>query len=94
MPTYFVAHKVTASRKFAWINTDYVHTLYDKEIDYKSYEKIDKIIAVSQNTKESVSQIRKEYNHKIDIILDIVDPDMIYRMAEEHKVDEFDQVIR
>ena len=61
MPTYFVAQKVNASRKLAWINTDYVNTLYDKEVDYQSYEKIDKIIAVSENTKESVSQIRKEY---------------------------------
>ena len=91
MPTYFVAKKVNASRKLAWINTDYVNTLYDKEIDYQSYEKIDKIIAVSQNTRESVSQIRKEYTHKVDIILDILDPNMIYKMAEEHKVDEFDK---
>ena len=91
MPTYFVANKVNASRKLAWINTDYVNTLYDKEIDYQSYENIDKIVAVSQNTKESVSQMRKEYNHKVDMILDIVDPNMIYKMAEEHKIDEFDE---
>lgn len=91
MPTYYVAHKITASQKLAWINTDYVNTLYDKEIDYMSYEKMDKIIAVSQNTKESVSQIRKEYNHKVEIILDIIDPNMICMMAEENEVDEFDK---
>ena len=48
MPTYFVANKVNATKKLAWINTDYINTLYDKEIDYESYEKIDKIITVSQ----------------------------------------------
>lgn len=91
MPTYFVANKVTASRKLAWINTDYINTLYDKEIDCESYKKMHKIIAVSQHIKESVSRIRKEYNNKIDIILDIIDPNMIYKMAEEHVVNEFDK---
>ncbi|PEA53586.1 glycosyl transferase [Bacillus pseudomycoides] len=90
MPTYFVANKVTASQKFAWINTDYVNTLYDKEVDYESYKKIDKIITVSQNTKDSLMQLRKEYIDKVDIVLDIIDPNMIFKMAEE-EVNEFDK---
>lgn len=91
MPTYFVAHKVTASKKLAWINTDYVNTAYDKEIDYASYSKMTKIIAVSQHTKESVSQIREEYNNKVELVLDIINPSMISRMAEEDTIDEFDK---
>ncbi|HZH58306.1 MAG TPA: glycosyltransferase [Metabacillus sp.] len=91
MPTYFVANKVNAFKKFAWINTDYVNTLYDKDIDYESYKKINKIIAVSKNTMNSVSKIREEYNNKVDIILDILDPEMINNMAEEHQVVEFDK---
>lgn len=91
MPTYFVANKVYASKKMAWINTDYVHTLYDKELDYESYKKINKIITVSRNTQDSVSKIRKEYKEKVDLLFDIVDPDMINQMANEHEVSEFDQ---
>ncbi|MEK4708219.1 glycosyltransferase [Bacillus sp. FSL R10-2780] len=91
MPTYFVANKVYASKKMAWINTDYVHTLYDKELDYESYKKINKIITVSRNTQDSVSKIRKEYKDKVDLLFDIVDPDMINQMANEHEVNEFDQ---
>ncbi|QNF26189.1 glycosyltransferase [Metabacillus elymi] len=92
MPTYFVAHKVNAIKKFAWINTDYANTLYDKNIDYESYKNINKIIAVSKNTKYSVSQIREEYNKKVEIILDILDPNLINNMAaEEHQVVEFDK---
>lgn len=90
MPTYFVANKVNANKKLAWINTDYVNTLYDKEIDYESYKYIDKIVAVSNNTKDSVAQIKEEYKKKIDIILDILDPKMINKMAEEHQMIEFD----
>ncbi|WP_394186458.1 glycosyltransferase [Metabacillus halosaccharovorans] len=91
MPTYFVANKVNAFKKLAWINTDYVNTLYNKDIDYESYKKINKIIAVSKNTMNSVSKIREEYNKKVDIILDILDPNMIKNMAEEHQVVEFDK---
>ena len=91
MPTYFVANKVYASKKMAWINTDYVHTLYDKELDYESYKKINKIITVSRNTQDSVSKIRKEYKDKVDLLFDIVDPDIINQMANEHEVNEFDQ---
>lgn len=91
MPTYYVANKVQATKKLAWINTDYVNTLYDKEIDYESYKKMYKIIAVSEHTKVSVSKIRKEYKNKVDTILDIVDPTLICKMAEEYKVNEFDK---
>jgi glycosyltransferase involved in cell wall biosynthesis len=90
MPTYFVANKVTASKKLAWINTDYVNTLYDKEIDYESYSRINKIVAVSQHTKESISKLRNEYNDKVDIVLDIINPHLIVKMSEEEQVKEFD----
>ncbi|MBM7604646.1 glycosyltransferase involved in cell wall biosynthesis [Metabacillus crassostreae] len=90
MPTYLVANKVKASKKLAWINTDYANTLYDKELDYKSYSKIDKIIAVSEHTKSSVSQLREEYKNKVDLVLDIVDPKMIDKMSREEDAKEFD----
>lgn len=93
MPTYFVADKVAALKKLAWINTDYVNTLYDKEIDYKSYRKINKIIVVSQHTRDSVSQIREEYRNKVHTILDIVNPEVINKMSEEYKVNDFDKSV-
>ncbi|MFC0476128.1 glycosyltransferase [Robertmurraya beringensis] len=85
MPTYFVANHVKAMRKLAWINTDYVNTLYNKEIDYQSYKKIDKIITVSKNTQQTVANLKKDYQDKTDILLDIVNPDIINRLAEENQ---------
>lgn len=90
MPTYFVANKITATKKLAWINTDYVNTQYNKNLDYESYGKINNIIAVSQNTKDSVSQIRKEYRNKVDLIKDITEPNLIYKMSKANEVKEFD----
>ncbi|HWJ78058.1 MAG TPA: glycosyltransferase [Niallia sp.] len=91
MPTYIVANKVQAAKKIAWINTDYVNTLYDKELDYKSYSKIDKIIAVSEHTKRSVTHLREEYKNKVDLVLDIVDPKMIDKMSLEEDAEEFNK---
>jgi glycosyltransferase involved in cell wall biosynthesis len=91
MPTYFVADKVDATKKFAWINTDYKNTQYNKDIDYNSYRKMDKIVAVSQNTLNSVSKIREEYKNKVDLILDIIDPVLINKMAEEKFENNFEQ---
>ncbi|WP_096435075.1 glycosyltransferase [Alteribacter populi] len=93
MPTYFVANKVKADKKLAWINTDYVNTLYNKNLDYKSYKCFNKIIAVSKNTKDSVAQLSYEYSNKLEIILDIIDPNLLFKMAEEHKVLEYDQSV-
>lgn len=89
MPTYFVANHVVAGRKLAWINTDYVNTLYSKEIDFQSYKKIDKIVTVSKNTLRTVANLNEDYRKKTDILLDIVNPDIINQMAEETQPKEY-----
>ena len=86
MPTYFVADKVKADKKFAWINCDYKMTGYDKRVDNYFYNKIDKIIAVSEYGKESIISVNKEYETKTEVILDIVDPKLIEKMADEKTV--------
>ncbi|PLR84026.1 glycosyltransferase [Bacillus canaveralius] len=91
MPTYFVSKKVKSSKKMAWINNDYISTIFNKELDYESYKNIDTIVTVSDYTKNSVSQIRCEYSEKVDLILDIVNPDMICKMAEEYEIHEYDK---
>ncbi|MGD6815523.1 glycosyltransferase [Metabacillus sp. 84] len=90
MPTYYVAHKVNALKKLAWINTDYVNTQYDKNVDYDSYKHMDKIITVSYHTKQSISKIRDEYKKKIDLIFDIINPEFISKLADEQNIVEFE----
>lgn len=82
-PTYFVADKVQASKKLAWINCDYKNTLYNKYLDKAFYKKFNKIIAVSDACKESIIQVDSSYKDKIEIIKDIVNPNLILNMANE-----------
>lgn len=89
-PTYFVADKVEACKKLAWINCDYKNTLYDKKMDKIFYNKFDKIIAVSEACKKSILEVDKEYEEKIQIIKDIVNPSLIMKMANE-EIDELSE---
>lgn len=83
MPTYFVADKVNANKKIAWINCDYATTKYDKGIDELFYDKFDSIVAVSETIKKSIIKIKPDYKNKIEVILDIVNPNLIEKMSEE-----------
>lgn len=86
LPTYFVADKVEATKKIAWINCDYATTGYDKDLDELFYDKFDKIVAVSETIKKSILEIKPKYKEKIEVILDIVNPILIESMADEKVV--------
>lgn len=86
LPTYFVADKVEAKKKIAWINCDYATTGYDKDLDELFYNKFDKIVAVSETIKKSILEIKPKYKDKIEVILDIVNPMLIESMADEEIV--------
>ncbi|WP_346868670.1 glycosyltransferase [Clostridium sp. UBA5119] len=88
-PTYFVVDKVDADNKIAWINCDYKATTYNKELDKIFYDKIHKIVAVSESSKDSIINVNKNYTNKIVVIKDIVNPDIIVNMATE-KIKEID----
>ncbi|MDU2291009.1 MAG: glycosyltransferase [Clostridium celatum] len=87
-PSYFVSEKVQADKKLAWINCNYIKTMYDKNLDNKFYSNIDKIIVVSQFIFDSMSQMKYGYKDKMKIILDIVDPKLIMNMALEEEAKE------
>ncbi len=53
------------------------------------YDKIDKIVAVSEASKDSIINVNKNYTNKIVVIKDIVNPDIIVNMATE-KIKEID----
>lgn len=91
-PTYFVSEKVKAKKKLAWINCNYVKTKYDKDLDNKFYNNIDKIIVVSKFIYDSMSKMKYNYERKMKIILDIVDPKLIDNMAYNNEAIEFKNI--
>ncbi|SHH68340.1 glycosyltransferase [Clostridium grantii] len=91
LPTYFIVDKVEADRKIAWINCDYINTLYDKDLDNVFYRSIDTMVTVSSYTYDSISKMKYNYKDKLKVILDIVNPEIITKMSLEEEPREFHQ---
>ena len=82
-PTYYVATKVKALKKYAWINADIQKAGYKESFNRPYYTKIDRVVAVS----EALHQLLKQMNYvnpaKLFTIYDILNVDLIRGMAKE-----------
>lgn len=82
-PHYFVAEKVHARKKIAWIHTDYSTVDTDTGMDLKMWNKFDHIIAVSKACKESFLSKYDELEKKVTVIENIASPHVIKMLALE-----------
>ncbi|UTR10573.1 glycosyltransferase [Evansella sp. LMS18] len=94
IPTFYVADKVKANKKLAWVNVSYRLEDEDKVFQKKFYEKFDSIVAVSNKTKEIFTETFPEYWDQTEVIFDITNPEFISKMAELGKGfnDEFEGI--
>ena len=86
-PHYYVAEKVDANMKIAWIHTDYSIIDTDIEMDLKIWNKYDYIAAVSQDCKKSFLKKYPQLKDKVMVIENITSPDFVKRLANE-EIDE------
>ena len=82
-PHYFVAEKVKAKRKIAWIHTDYSTIETDIPMDLKMWNKFDYIMAVSEECKNAFLKKYPSLKNKVKVIENITSPDFIRTMAKE-----------
>ena len=54
LPTFFLATKVDAEKKIAWINADVFEAGYDMNYCKQFYDKIDDVVAVSEKLYEKL----------------------------------------
>ncbi len=94
VPTFYVADKVKAKKKFAWVNASY-ELLGDEKIYQKSkYEKFNKIITVSDSAEEIFKNVFPEFQNKITRIYDINNPETINKMSEIGKSYEIEKKLK
>lgn len=81
VPTFYVADKVSAGKKFAWINA--VYKIHDsrKKFIFDIYKKIDKIVSVSLAAQKVFVEIFPQFADKMHIIQDPINADFINMMA-------------
>ena len=82
VPTFYVAEKVNAAKKFAWVNVSYKLEEKDRIFQEKYYDKYNKIVAVSDSAKEIFLQTFPKYKNNIEIIYDINSYKIINKMAQ------------
>lgn len=82
-PHYFVAEKVKAKRKIAWIHTDYSTVETDISMDLKMWNKFDYIMAVSEECKNAFLKKYPSLENKVRVMENITSPQFIRKMAEE-----------
>ncbi|OUS78292.1 glycosyl transferase [Paenibacillus sp. MY03] len=82
-PHYYVADKVSAKRKLAWIHTDYSTVETNVEQDLVMWRKFDAIVAVSEACKESFLSKYGELRSRVRVIENIVSLESVRTLAGE-----------
>lgn len=82
-PTHYIATKVKAKSKYAWVNANYELAGHNKDFDKKYYDEYDKIICVSNELKLIFQEVFPQYKNKLKVILDIKNPNLILNMSKE-----------
>ena len=82
IPTFYVVEKVSAKRKYAWVNTDYRLDGKVKDFQRRFYDRCDRIITVSDYVKRVFSnEVYPEFAEKMKVLWDIIDAEFIRTMS-------------
>ena len=81
--TYYVADRVRAKKKAAFVHIDYVQAGYGKALDLDCYQRMDHIFTVSNEVKERFLEVYPSYENKVSVFPNLVDQKRVCRLAEE-----------
>lgn len=81
--TYYVAQRVNARKKIAWINNDLNKIGFRESYNRPFYDKMDCVVAVSEVLCQMLKNTAYVDSKKLCTIYDILDPEVIRKMAEE-----------
>ena len=82
-PHYFVAQKVRAKKKIAWIHTDYSHVQVNIPSETAMWSAYDHIASISDAVTESFLNVFPSLKHKVVLIENILPERLIKRQAVE-----------
>lgn len=95
VPTFYVADKVKANKKYAWVNVSYYLEGLEKDYQRSKYKKFDNIVLVSDSAKEIFDEVYPEFKEKFKIIYDINNPKIMVDMSKiGNRLPEEDKIIK
>ncbi|MCA1010087.1 glycosyltransferase [Halobacillus halophilus] len=80
-PHYFVAEKVEANTKIAWIHTDYSMVNTDVKLDLDLWNKFNYIIAVSEDCRNAFLDKYPRLASKVEVMENIASPNLIRSLS-------------
>lgn len=89
-PHYYVAKKVDAAKKIAWIHTDYSTIEVDEAVEMNMWNAFDYIASISEQCSQAFLKKLPGLKEKLIRIDNIILSDFIIRQADEFPVKEFD----
>jgi len=88
-PTYYTIDKISADKKYTWINADITKVGYNAQFNRPFYDKADKIIPVSDRLRDILASSGYVPAGKLHPIYDIVNSRLIQVMAQKPQSDIF-----
>lgn len=84
-PHYFIAEKVQAKTKIAWIHTDYSTVDTDIDLDLKMWDKFDYIVSISEDVTSAFISKYPSLKEKIILVENITSPKFVRDMSSEEQ---------
>lgn len=83
VPTYLVAEKIVAKKKFAWVNADIFAGGYNTAFNARFYRKFNVIVPVSGILKKLMIEKLPEFKDKYEVVYDILNSEVIRELSKE-----------
>jgi glycosyltransferase involved in cell wall biosynthesis len=80
--TYFCVDKVEANNKIGWVHTDYDQLGMDSKFDLNYFNKLDKLVTVSEECSKVLKKRFPSQINKVEVLYNIVSPTIIKNMAK------------
>ncbi len=90
-PHYYVAEKVRAKKKIAWIHTDYSVVAVDRESELKMWAAYDKIVSISDQVTDAFVQTFPELKEKVIMLPHFIPVEYIKRLSEAGNAPEMEK---
>lgn len=82
-PCWYVMDKVSADKKYAWINVDITKTRFRQDYVKRFYDRYDGVVAVSDALHEILLHIGLVEKERLHCIYDILNANLIRKQGEE-----------
>ena len=91
--TYYLVDKVIADKKLAWVHTDYSKIEPYKDMDYEYFEKVDKVVSISDVCVDALKKEFPAFAEKIYMLPNLTSSVVVRNLADAFYPPEFNEKI-